>query len=75
MPYFLTYSGDVFQSRRPHETIKHLVLLLENLEAAVDVLPQKPVLVFNIENMADTHQQRILPDLGPQSLGVLPLYV
>ena len=67
----LTNSGDMFQSWRPHETIKHLILLLKDPEAAMNILPQKPVLVLDIENVTDTHQQRCLPDLGPQSHGIL----
>ena len=65
----------MFQSWRPHETVKHLVLLLKDPEAPVNILPKKPVLVLNIENVAHTHQQqRCLPDLGPQSHGILTYY-
>ena len=61
----------MFQSRRTHETIKHLVLLLEDPEAAVDILPQEPVFILDIENVADTHQQWRLVELSPQSLRIL----
>ena len=70
----LTNSGDMFQSWRPHETIKHLILLFKDPEAAINILPQKPVLILDIENVTDTHQQRCLPDLSPQSLRVLTYY-
>ena len=67
----LTNSGHVFQSGRPHEAVKHLVLLREHPEAGEHVLAHQPVHVLDIQDVADSHQQRVLPDLGPQSLRIL----
>ena len=69
----ITNSGHVFQSWRPHEAVKHLVLLRQHPEAGEHVLAQQPVRVLDIQDVADSHQQRVLPDLGPQSIRILIL--
>ena len=61
----------MFEDVRSDQTVKYEVLLLQDLEAPVHVLPQQPVLALHVEDVSDSHQQTRRLDLRPQRGRVL----